>query len=367
MFDPCPPARPRHLHPVTGAPRPVRTEPIRWSSSEVHALIRRFFASPFGMAQSDQERHDLLGEIVEVAVRVGGDPTRWDDRLVTAVLVAEMPHQPHLAGRDRRRVPDLLRGFIGFCAAEQGLDGDDAHDAHDALAMVAHWSEGWNQQEIPAFDPWVAERRVLDELRVEVGTIELLWSLDTHPLPDEPFDERAVPRAAMAAFDEVLTLVDGARAVLVDPEVCIAARRLTARVAVGDATVVVRQPNRAVSAAVLVWLAARGNDAFGAGRARVRDLMGHLGLPQASPAGWATPYVRAAGLRAYGPRQRLTLGPELLTSTYRRSIIERRDHCQRVIGDDDRRSDVLQIAHAAGGDPGAPSTGQRAAPPRRAR
>lgn len=365
MRDPRPSAPPRRLRPVAGPPRAVLGElPILWDPREVDDLISQFFASPFGMAQCDHERQQLLTEIVDVALRVAGDPTRWDGPLVTAVLVAEMPHQPHIPGRDRRQVPDLLRGFIGFCAAERGLDADHADDA---LGMVAHWSEDWSRPAMLTFDPWSAERRVLDELRVEIGTVERLWSLDTDPLPDEPFDGSAVAPAAADAVDKVLTLIDDACAVLTDPEVRIAARHLTARVTAGDAAVLVDQPDRAVSAAVLVWLVARANGAFGSGRARVMDLMDHLGLRQASPAGWARSYLRAAGLREHGHSRRLTLGPELLTSTHRRSIIELRDHCQRVISDGAGPPDVLQIAYGASGDPRAPSTGQRAPAPRRAR
>lgn len=364
MRDPRPSAHARRLHPVTGPPGAALGKlSIHWGPRAIDGLIRQFFASPFGMAQHDHERHELLTEVVDVALRVAGDPTRWDGPLVTAVLVAEMPHQARVPGRDRRQLPDLLRGFVSFCAAERGLD---AEAADDALGMVSHWSADWNEPDPVVVDPWSAERRVLDELRVEIGTVQQLWSLDAQPLPDEPFDRSAVAPAAAGAVDEVLTLIDDACSELVDPELRIAARRLTARVAAGDAAALVDQPNRAVSAAVLVWLVARGNGAFGHGRARVMDLMAHLGLRQASPAGWAKPYLRAAGLREHGRRGRVTLGPELLTSDYRRSIIELRDHCQRVIGDVRDPSDVLQIAHDASGDPGAPAAGQRAPAPRRA-
>jgi hypothetical protein len=233
--------------------------------------------------------------------------------------------------------------------------------------MVAHWSAGWRGQEDVVFDPWERERRVLDELRVEVGTAELLWALDTDPLPNEPLDGGSLPPHAAAVVVEVVRLADDACTALFDPEVRTATRRLAVCVAAGDPAVLVDQPNRAMSAAVLVWLTARANGAFGAGRARVMDLMGHLGLRQASPAGRAPPYLRAAGLREHGHRGRLTLGPALLTSSRRRSIIELRDHCQRVIGDDTGHANVLQIAHDTGRDPRAPSTGQRAPAPRRAR
>jgi hypothetical protein len=63
------------------------------------------------------------------------------------------------------------------------------------------------------------------------------------------------------------------------------------------------------------------------------DLMHGLGLPQPSPAQWARPYMRAAGLRSHGHRNAATVGPELLTSAYRRSVVELRDHCERVVGD----------------------------------
>lgn len=362
MRDPRPP---RHLQPLEGGQRPAVVErPLHWSRREIEALIHQFFASPFGMAQRDHDRHELLVQIVDVALRISGDPTRWDGRLVTAVLVAELPHQPQVPGGDRRQVPDLLRGFVGFCAAIRDLD---EHDADEAIAMVAHWSDDWNRSPLLTFDPWSAERRALDELRVEVGTVERLWSLDTNPLPDEPFDGRALAPDAADAVAEVLALIDHGCTVLTDPELRHAARRLTARVATADAAVLVDQPSRAVSAAVLVWLVARANGAFGPGRSRVGDLMGHLGLRQGSPAGWARAYLRAAGLREHGGRGRLTLGPELLTSAYRRSIIEQRDHCQRVIGEDDGLHDVLQIAHDAGRDSGAPTTGERAPAPRRAR
>lgn len=362
MPNPRPSAHVRHLRPIAHLPAPaLRDEPTWWDRRAVDELVREFFASPFGMAQDDHERHELLGEVIEVALRVAGDPTRWDGGLVTALLVAELPHQPHIPGRDRRQVPDLLRGFIGFCAAERGLA---EIDAHDALGMVDHWSEGWSSSPIDSFDPWSRERRMLDELRVEIGTVRELWSLDTDPLSDEPFDRCALGAAAADAVDEVLVLIDDACTGLTDPEVRIAARRLSARVAAADPAVLVAQPNRAISAAVLIWIVARANGAFGPGRARVMDLMHDLGLPQPSPAQWARPYLRAAGLRPHGHRNAVTVGPDLLTSTYRRSVIELRDHCQRVIGDGATGTDVLQVAHTAGGDPRAPSAGQRAPAPR---
>lgn len=336
---------------------------MRWNPSEVDQLVHQFFASPFGMAQHDHDRRELLAEVLENLLRTTGDPTRWDGPIVTSLLIAEMPHQPHLPGRDRRQLPDLLRGFIGFCMAEWDLCPDDADDA---LAMVTHWSEDWNRPALPRFDPWSTERRVLDQLRVEVGTAELLRSLDVVPLTDEPVDASALAPEASQAVDDVLRLIDRACGLWADPEVRIAARRLAARVANGDAAVLADQPNRAASAAVLVWLVARGSGCFGPRRARVKDLMATLGLAQASPSSWAAPYLRAAGLRSYGHRHQVTLGPELLTSAHRRSIIERRDHCQRVIGTTSG-PDVLQIAHDSSGDPRAPAARQRAHPPGGAR
>lgn len=252
-------------------------------------------------------------------------------------------------------------------AGDPTKHGLDADAADDAFGMIAHWSAGWEGSATNIFDPWSTERRVLDELRVEVGTTQELWSLDTHPLPDEPFDRSVVPPAATEAVDEVLSHIDAVGAVLGDPELTTAARRLTARVVAGDPAVFVDQADRAVAAAVLVWLVGRANNAFGRGRARVMDVMACLGLRQASPAGWATPYLRAAGLRHHGHRGRITLGPDLLTSRHRQEIIELRDHCQRVIGDPPPAPDVLQIAHGTGRDPGAPAAGQRAPAPRRAR
>lgn len=73
MRDPRHLVRPHHLA-VATASQTVPCDPprVHWTLPKLRDLTSAFFASPYGMAQHDDRRRELLREVLDVVVRVTG-------------------------------------------------------------------------------------------------------------------------------------------------------------------------------------------------------------------------------------------------------------------------------------------------------
>jgi uncharacterized protein DUF6398 len=176
---------------------------------------------------------------------------------------------------------------------------------------------------------------LLDGLRQAVGGEAALISLDSSPLPDEPFDWQRVPDDVHERVAEVLALVDRCCAELLDVELRTAARRLLARVAAANPAIFGRRGRADTAAASICWMAVKANDMFEGGGLAVKDLMGWFGVSANTPSQRGKAMLKAIGVDpgdlAYSG---LDLGsPDYLTGARRARIIAARDRLR----DDDPR------------------------------
>jgi len=175
-------------------------------------------------------------------------------------------------------------------------------------------------------------RRQLDlfgDLIESVGSADALWELDAEPLPEEPFDDSAVEPADLSFVTQVLVRVDSFCLAIFDDEYRTIARRILARVARRDPSVLRRRPDADRCAAALVWLVLHANATVArGGRIRAQFVWDWFGVGDCS--GRGRTLRRAAGLDVDahnpGPPWRpLPLGdPALLHSRFRAGLIRRR-------------------------------------------
>jgi len=175
-------------------------------------------------------------------------------------------------------------------------------------------------------------RGIFDGLIPIVGDIVALETLDTYPLPDEPFDWSAVASEDHALVAEVLARSDMCCDELLDVEFRTITRRILARVARRDPRCLRRATKADRVAAALVYLAGRANGEFGRrGRLTAHSLWSWWAT--SSCADRARTLQSAAGLEPEHISwtsigfEELTLGDAaLLHSSYRKQICRRRDY-----------------------------------------
>lgn len=140
---------------------------------------------------------------------------------------------------------------------------------HDR-AMTAHHTprhlravDGIRDDGLLTDDEFVRRQTDLfSHLAEEVGGADALWSLDTEPLPDEPFDWTVVESADRPVVEDVLRLVDECCALTLDDEYRTVARRLLARVVSRDPRPLRRSRTPTRTAAAIVWLAGQASGGF---------------------------------------------------------------------------------------------------------
>ncbi|SDY77417.1 hypothetical protein SAMN05661080_04566 [Modestobacter sp. DSM 44400] len=328
----------------------------QWTDDDKRALAARFFASPFGAGLDDADRRGLLESLLWFGTDYGpGDPLRWSPVAVEILLADWIPRKivadvPYLA-----QAPDLLRAFIRFSHAERGIRGPLTEQT---LAAVDEWEPGYratirtprpqgpaallaamglldsNSAPPPEFFESALDDVLLDDLRRAVGGEQALASLDTSPLPDEPFDWQEVPDDVHERVAEVLALVDRCCTELFDVELRTAARRLLARVAAADPEIFRRRSRAEGSAAAICWIVATANDVFRDRDLTVKQLTSWFGIA-GTPSTRAKPLLTAIGVDpdgyAYGDGH---LGsPDYLTGDHRAGMVAGRDSLR----DDDPR------------------------------
>ena len=163
---------------------------------------------------------------------------------------------------------------------------------------------------------------VLAGLDEQVGGRLRLQGLDDAPLPDEPFEWAGVPADIHPVVQEMLDACDRFADELGDVEYRTAMRRFLSRAAVGDPSVFRRRGSALRGAAAVAWVIAQANGMFTG-----KFIQESFGL-KTSVTSRAEPMLEAVGVDM---RERwfsgyLSLGaPDLLLSSHRAEIIERRD------------------------------------------
>lgn len=337
----------------------------QWDDRAKEALAEAFFGSPSGALLRHPDDRHLFDALVWFATDYGpGDPLRWSPVAVEIVLLDWLPRKIAAPASFLRRAPDVLRAFIAYSHAERGIRRELTEETLQAVdryepefqeairsprpqgpaallaAMGALDPDGpWDLPEWPSettdFDDDEDElspgQAMLQLLSDDVGGGEALDALHDRPLPDEPFAWDGIDPGIVDRVADVLAACDRCCDDLLDVEYRTACRRFLARVARTGPEVFRRRGRADTAAAAICWAVGKANDLFGPSRGRmfVKDLLGYFGLSTGSVSQRAVTFMKAAGLRAgngYFGTWNLSLGdPELLVSSRRRTIIERRD------------------------------------------
>ena len=164
----------------------------------------------------------------------------------------------------------------------------------------------------------------ISDLANDVGGHDVLFALDTQPLPDEPFDWAGIAEDIVPRVQEVLAHVDRCCDGLLDVEYRTACRRLLARAAVGGPKVFRREGKSDTAAAAIVWIIGTANGIFeGHDRKMLASRVVHFLGVKSSAASRADTFLQAAGFRKRYVG--LHLGVNYLVSERRGWIIERRE------------------------------------------
>jgi len=200
--------------------------------------------------------------------------------------------------------------------------------------------------------------QVVRELANDVGGLDHLEALDSHPVPDEAFDWSVVSALDRPFVEQVLVLVDASCDRWLDVEYRTIARRLLARVIAHDPAPIRRSSRPERIAAGIVLAVLDGNGAIGSGRRwRAGDV--GLWLGTSSPGDVARRLVAAAcfglaydendGWGSYRKGIRLP-SAELLHSRWRRALIERRERARALVEDEERlRAGRRPVVHLGDG------------------
>ena len=325
-----------------------------WDEQAQARLTEAFFGSEFGSALDDPDRRSMFDSILWYGTDYGpGDPLHWSPVAVEILLLDWIPRKIVAPTRELAKAPEILRAFIGYAHEQREIPAArtaetlEAVDAYEReyqdlirsprpqgpMALLASIGavdpEGpWELPDEQAFD---ANEHMLGILRAHVGGERALASLTDDPLPDEAFTWAGITEDIHARVSDVLTLCDRCCDELLDTEYRTACRRYLALVARGDAEVFRRRGSAYTAAAAIVWTIGTANELFhpGHGGIRVKDLLPHFGISKGGVSQRAATLMKASGLRDtddHAPAWDITLGtPDLLVSSRRQRIIERRD------------------------------------------
>ncbi|WP_340537791.1 hypothetical protein [Nocardioides sp. GXZ039] len=308
-----------------------------WTEEETQAIADDFFDSRFGGPVDHDDGRDLLDSLLWFGTDYGsGDPYRWSPVVVEIVLTDWFPRKVQADRAYLAKMPDVLRAFVRYCHDRAGLAGDlttqtlaaiDHHEVHYLEQIGSRHRRTGMPVAIEALlgqagfaDPGTR----LDRLADHVGGRDALEALDDTPLPDEDFDWGGIRDDIRPVVAEILVHADEAATSLFDVEHRTALRRLLARVAREDPTVLARKASTVRSAAALTWAIAAGNRSIGETTPMTtKSLLAHFGVgPVADRAGTL---LQAVGIPRRHQRD-LSLGdPALLVSRRRASLIESRN------------------------------------------
>jgi hypothetical protein len=313
-------------------------ETPEWDDESLAGIVERFLASPFGDGFDDPEHRDLIDTLIWFGTDYGpGDPLRWSAVAVEILMVDWIPRKI-VAGADYlAKAPDLLRAFIRFSHRERGVRAALTEEVIHAVDLLepeyqrvirsarpqgpAALLAGLGLPDVDGvwdepFDPHIGLKRV-------VGGDEALATLDTNPLPDEPFAWDGIPDDIHDRVAEVLALVDGCCAELeLGVEARTACRRFLSRAAAGDPAIFRRRSKASTAAAAVCWVISKANGLFGSwGGRQAKELLAHFGVASASQRSQA--FLRAVGGDPYDAEK--VGSTDYLTADRRAKIIAIRD------------------------------------------
>jgi hypothetical protein len=331
--------------------------------AERAAIIRRFLASPHGRRHDHEDGRSQLEWLLWYGCDYGtGDPLTWSTAEVELLLVDWLPRKVIADVQDLTGVPDLLRDLIRFGHEERTVSDELTEDALAAVdehepeyqalirsdrpqgpaalfaAMGMLDDEDVGPAGVPGMGaptamPGIGDamatyfRSALARAEADVGGPDILDTLDTSPLPDEPLDWERVPAGAREPVGAVAELTDRwCDEVLGDVEVRTVCRRLVTDVAAADPGVFTGRGRVDTAAAAVAWIVGKANGLFDSWGAdwSIGEMTAWFGV-SGSPSQRARRMLESLGHDA-DPYQGIRLGsPRFLTSDRRRQLAEQRD------------------------------------------
>ena len=313
-----------------------------WSNEQLDELADEFFSSAYGKAVDGADERQL----VELFLRLGaqtssGDPLRWSEVNLELLLTHWIPDGVWAPEELLIRAPEVLRPFVRFCHAHEGIPADrtsetlasvDRYESlyYDLVHTESRIREGQARIDVlyGGSDEGPAIAAImLKGLDRQVGGRSNLVELDDAALPDEPFDWAQIPDDVHAPVAEVLELCNRCADELFDVEHRTAFRRFLARATAADSAIFRRKRSMARTAAAVCWVVGKANDTVAGphGRVQAKDLLEWFGV-SGSGSQLAEPFIRAVGVDPHQLYGAMDLGsPDFLVSEMRRWIIDSRD------------------------------------------
>lgn len=323
-----------------------------WSEQQRDELVERFLASPQAADLPEDDARDLVNVMVWFACDYGpGDPLRWSMVSVEIFLTDFLLRKAMLPRSTMLRAPQVLEAFVRFAHHErdirreltdQTLDGVHRHTS-TFLSQLAEQGEVDREDAgrqlvdlllrmnggAPLLDDdgeFSYERALRRSLAERVGGEDVLATLETEPLPDEPLDLDEVPDDVHDRVRAIAAMTDACCEELLDLEHRTACRRLLADVAAGDPAIFRRRSRDDRAAAAVVWIICKANDTLEpySGGLTATELVGWFGVDGSvsQRAGTMLGAIDADDGRASDVRLGTT---RYLVSAARAEIIDRRD------------------------------------------
>ena len=333
-----------------------------WSEEELAALREQFLSSAFATGLTHPDHADLVDNLLWFASGYGpGDPLRWSPVAVEILLSDWIPRKIQAEVAYLQKAPDVLRAFIRFAHAEQGIRPGLTEET---LAAVDAWEPEYQQvirsprhqgpmalldamgvlkdppegplgfddeldsfADVDRYDDFDLAEFLLDRVRQAVGP-DALDTFDAEPLPDEAFDWSGIASEHHDRVAEILLLVDECCDTMLDVEHRTAGRRFLASVARADARPLERG-RPASAAAAVVWIVGKANQTFGSGSRGtgwplVQDLMAHFGIKAGGATQRANTFLAVVGCERPWSGWIELGSPDYLTGAYRAELLERR-------------------------------------------
>lgn len=270
------------------------------NDAALHRQVEAALASQAMAKVAAQEASDCTFEAMDVLSRAGMDMSDIAD----------------LLGMSKQWQGERRHRGSGIAALddEPFLWLDDDEDDWGTDPWEPHFFAGGQQ----------AGKAILSALAAEVGGAPELAVLDAKPLPDEGFVWDGIADDIWARVAEVLALCDYACDVLFDVEARTATRRALAQLARSSPKYFRRKAGAEGTAAALCWTIGKANRLFSTTEApRIGDLGALLGTT--GPSSRARTLMPAAGFEERSYNHIVVGSADLLVSSHRRRIIERRD------------------------------------------